>query len=116
MENAFILSKNGGQRRRETTEGWEILLQSKDGSTTWEQLKDVKESYPVHLSEYAHQKKISHEPAFVWWVPHVLKKRKRIISKVKSKYWTRTHKFGIRIPKSVEEAKRLDRENGDTLW
>ena len=49
-------------------------------------------------------------------VPHVLKKRKRMISKIKLKYWTRTHKFGIRIPKSVEKAKQLDKENGDTLW
>ena len=28
----------------------------------------------------------------------------------------RTHKFGICVPKSVAEAKRLDKENGDTLW
>ena len=32
-ENAFITSKNGGRRKRETTKGWEILLQWKDGST-----------------------------------------------------------------------------------
>ena len=64
--------------------------------------------YPVQLAEYVHQRKVSEEPAFAWWVPHVLKKRNRIISKVKSKYWTRTHKFGIRIPKDAEEAKRLD--------
>ena len=24
--------------------------------------------------------------------------------------------FGIRVPKSVDEALRLDEENGDTLW
>ena len=115
-DHAFIISSNGGKRRKETTKGWEILLQWKDGSTTWETLKDVKECYPVQLAEYSHHRTISEEPAFAWWVPHVLKKRNRIISKVKSKYWTRTHKFGIRIPKTVEEAKRLDRENGDTLW
>ena len=115
-DHAFIISSNGGKRRKETTTGWEILLQWKDGSTTWETLKDVKECYPVQLAEYSHHRTISEEPAFAWWVPHVLKKRNRIISKVKSKYWTRTHKFGIRIPKTVEEAKRLDRENGDTLW
>ena len=28
----------------------------------------------------------------------------------------RTHKFGIRVPKSVAEAKRLDKDNRDTLW
>ena len=40
----------------------------------------------------------------------------RIVAKIKSKYWVRTHKFGIRIPKSVEEAVKLDNTNGDTLW
>ena len=50
------------------------------------------------------------------WVSFVLKKRNRIIAKVKSKYWVRTHKFGIRVPQSVAEAKRLDEANGDTLW
>lgn len=79
-------------------------------------MKDVKESYPVQLAEYAHQKRITEKPAFAWWVPHVLKKKKRIVAKVKSIYWIRTHKFGIRIPKSVEEARQIDKENGDTLW
>jgi hypothetical protein len=35
---------------------------------------------------------------------------------MKSKYWFRTHKFGIHVPKSVLEARRLDEENGNTLW
>ena len=56
------------------------------------------------------------EPAFAWWVLFVLKKRNRILAKVKSKYWLRTHKFGIRILKSVEEARKIDEQNGDTLW
>jgi hypothetical protein len=114
--DAFITSGNGGKRRRETTKGWELLLQWKDGSTTWETLKDVKEGYPVQVAQYAHQRRIQEEPAFAWWVPHVMKKRERIICKIKSKYWTRTHKFGIRIPKSVTEAQKLDGLNGNTLW
>jgi len=83
-DDAFIMSHNGGRRRKQTTRGWEILLQWKDGSYTWETMKDVKESYPVQLAEYVHQRKVSEKPAFAWWVPHVLKKRNRIISKVKS--------------------------------
>jgi len=114
--DAFIKNKVGHKRRRETTKGWEILVQWKDGSTTWVKLKDVKDSNPVQLAEYAVHMRIAEEPAFAWWVPYVLKKRNRIIAKVKSKYWLRTHKFGIRIPKSVEEAKRLDESNGNTLW
>jgi hypothetical protein len=116
QQEAFITNKSGTKRRRETTKGWEMLIQWKDGSTTWVALKDMKESYPVQVAEYAVLSKLSQEPAFAWWVPFVLKKRNRIISKIKSKYWVRTHKFGIRIPKSVVEAKKLDEKNGDTLW
>ena len=79
-------------------------------------LKDIKESYPVEVAEFALATRISMEPAFAWWVLFVLKKRNRILAKVKSKYWLRTHKFGIRIPKLVEEAKKIDEQNGDTLW
>ncbi len=62
---------------------------------------------------------IDHEPAFNWWVPHVLKKRDRIISMVKgrsARYHKRTHKFGIAVPKTVRDAQELDRQNGNTLW
>ncbi len=45
-----------------------------------------------------------------------LRRQKRIIQKVKSRYWQRTHKFGIWLPKTVEEAIALDTENGNTFW
>ena len=116
LEDAFIHSTNGGKRKKETTQGWEILLQWKDGSTSWETLKDVKSSYPAQLAEYAHLHRIADQPAFHWWVPYVIKKKQRIISKIKSKYWSRTTKFGIRIPKTVEEAEALDHANQNTFW
>ena len=43
------------------TKGWDILIQWKDGSTTWEALKVVKESYPVQLADYTIEKGISDE-------------------------------------------------------
>ena len=98
QQDAFVTTRTCTKRRRETTKGWEILVEWKDGSTTWVQLKDLKESYPVQLAEYAVQARISEEPAFAWWCSYVLRKRNRIISKVKSKYWQRTHKNGIKIP------------------
>jgi hypothetical protein len=93
-----------------------LLLKWKDGSESWVSLKDVKESFPVQVAEYSVQARIQEEPAFAWWVPYVLKKRLQIVSKVKSKYWQRTHKYGIRIPKSIKEALMIDAENGNTLW
>ena len=116
MQDAFITTRNGNQRRKETTKGWEILVQWKDGSTTRITLKDMKNSYPVQLAEYAMQTRIAAEPAFGRWVKHVLKKKNRIIGKLKTKYWVRTHKFGVKMPKNVEEAKRFDEDNGNTLW
>ena len=115
-QDAFITTRTGTKRRRETTKGWEILIEWKDGSTNWVALKDVKESYPVQLAEFAISNRKAEEPAFVWWVPFVMKKRNRILAKVKSKYWLRSHKFGIGIPKSVEEAKKVDNQNRNTLW
>eukprot|EP00984_Skeletonema_dohrnii_P018105 scaffold8364_cov75-Skeletonema_dohrnii-CCMP3373.AAC.1 len=56
------------------------------------------------------------EPAFKWWVPHVMRKRNRIINKAKSKYWRTNTKFGIQVPKTVKEALDLDKQNGNTFW
>lgn len=116
QQDAFIVNKSGQKRRVETTKGWELLVQWKDGSTSWVALKDMKESFPVQVAEYSVESSISEEPAFAWWVRYVLNKRNRIIAKTKSKYWLRTHKFGIKIPKNVEQAKKFDEENGDTQW
>ncbi len=68
QQDAFITTRMGTRRRRETTIGWEILVKWKDGSTTWIALKDMKESYPVQLAEYSVQARLSEEPAFAWWV------------------------------------------------
>ena len=106
----------GVKRRKATTRGWELLVEWKDGSSDWIALKDLKDSYPVELALYATNRKIDVEPAFAWWVPFVLKKKSRILKKVKSKYWARTHKYGIRIPKSIKEAMEIDKELGNTLW
>jgi hypothetical protein len=117
QQDAFVMTSSGTRRRRETTIGWEVLAQCwKDNSSTWNALNDMKESYPVQLAEYAVAARIAEEPAFAWWVPYKLRKRNRIIAKLNSKYWVRTHKFGIKIPKTVAEAKAFDLENGDNLW
>ena len=76
---------NGSRNRhmRRTTVGWKLCISWKDGTTSWEPLKNLKESNPVEVAEYAVANKIDHKPAFVWWVPFVLKTRKRIIKAVK---------------------------------
>jgi hypothetical protein len=86
------------------------------GTTTWERLAELKESNPVEVAEYSVASGIDSMPAFKWWVPYTLKKRKRIITAVNKRVLKKTHKFGIRVPRTVEEALRIDLENGNTLW
>jgi hypothetical protein len=59
QQDAFVTACTGAKRRRETTKGHEILVQWKDGSTTWVALKDMKESYPLKLAECAVQRRTS---------------------------------------------------------
>ena len=115
-EDAFYTTPNGVEKRKHTTKGWEVMIRWKDGSTTWNTLKDVKDSFPLQLAEYAMQHDLVEFPAFKWWVEFVINRRKRSLSKVKSKYWLRSHKYGIKIPKSVKEALEIDAENGNNLW
>ena len=76
----------------------------------------MKDGYPLETTCCAISKSIDDEPTVAWWVPYALKKEKRILSKLKSKYWERTNKYGIQIPKSVEEAYDIDASNGNRLW
>jgi hypothetical protein len=85
------VTESGVTRRKRTTRGWQLYVRWKDGSGTWVELKDVKDSYPIELAEYAKSMNLLDEPAFTWWTGYVLRKRNRTIAKVKSKYWERTH-------------------------
>jgi hypothetical protein len=114
-----VVRPDGLTYMKRSTIGWQVCCQWKDGSTSWENLADLKESHPLETAEYAVTQDIDRKPAFDWWVPHVLKKRDRIISLVckwTTRYLKRTHKFGIEVPKTVKEALALDRKNGSTLW
>ena len=71
-------------------------------------MKDLKESNPVQVSEYAITNKIAGKTAFSWWVRHVFRRRDRIMNKLKSRYWRKPHKFGIELPKSVKASMDID--------
>ena len=88
---------NGNESPKITTHGWELLVEWEDGSTRWMKLTDLKESSPIEVVEYSVANHIVEEPACKWWVPHTIRKRNRIISKVMSRYCQTTHKFGIRL-------------------
>jgi hypothetical protein len=75
--DTWITSYNDNKQLRRTTQGWKLCVQWKDGSTSWESSANLKSSHPIQTVENAVQRKIDSEPAFRWWVPHVLNEQKR---------------------------------------
>jgi hypothetical protein len=62
---------------KQTTAGWELEVEWKDGSTSWLPLKELKETNIVNVAQYAVDSQIEYEPAFEWWARGVLKKKTR---------------------------------------
>jgi len=112
-EEDLVVTK--GDLPHHTTRGWRLLVSWKDGTTTYVPLREMNNSVPEEAAENAVANKIDTKPAFIWWVPYVMRKRSRLICKVKkgkTKYWHRTNKYGIELPKSVDEALEIDRRTG----
>ena len=65
MKDAFYVW-NGKRTRKKTTRGWQICTRWKDGTTTWMDMKDLKDSDPVMLAECAEANQLLEEPAFAW--------------------------------------------------
>ena len=109
--DGYTKDKCGRKSRKITTKGWDILIKWRDDSSTWEAMKDMKESYTVQVAEFNVEARLDHDAAFAWWVPYVLKQRTAVISKIKTKYWVRTHKCVIKISRNSTEAKAFDAKN-----
>jgi Reverse transcriptase (RNA-dependent DNA polymerase) len=110
------LFEDAGVPNLMTTLGWDMLVKWANGITSWLPLAALKESNPIETAEYAIANGLDKEPAFRWWVRKTLRTRDRIISKVKTRYWKKTHKYGIEMPKAVRQALAIDARNGDTAW
>ena len=84
VSDGFITTRSGQKHPTQTTTGWDLKVLWKDGSESWIKLKDLKESNPIELAEYAKARNIHQEPAFAWWVPYTLRKRDVILSAIKT--------------------------------
>ena len=63
-DDQYIVTKRGKRHLRQTTKGWSLCVLWKNGSQQWISLKDLKESNPVEIAEYAKAKGIDDEIAF----------------------------------------------------
>jgi len=111
-----VTERRGEDHQQDKTRGWTLAVEWKDGSTSWERLRDLKESFPIEVADYAIANNIHEEPAFSWWVKNVLRRRKKVIASTSTKYIKRTHRFGLEIPKTVKRALEIDTENGNRMW
>jgi hypothetical protein len=64
VDDAYYVDPNGRRSRQMMMKGWKLLMEWKDGTTDWIPLKDLKESYPIQVAEYAVANKIAEQPAF----------------------------------------------------
>jgi hypothetical protein len=101
---------------RQTTVGWKFLVEWANGSQQWIELKTLKESNPIQVTEYAMAHGIGEDPAFVWWVLYVSHKRDVIVSAVNSRVRKTSHKYGIELPSAVKNVIEINCKNGNTLW
>ena len=54
--------------------------------------------------------------AFKWWIKDALHRKRYMIKAAHTQYAHCTHRFGIRLPHSVDEALAIDRETNTTYW
>ena len=101
---------------RQTTSGWNLLVQWNNGTQEWVPSKILKNSNLIEVAEFAVARGTDKEPDFTWWVPYTLRRRDRIIDGVNSRVKRTTHKYGIELLRSVDEALRFDKLNGNTFW
>ena len=81
-EDAYI-ETHSVRNTRKTTIGWELCFQWRDEEKSRVNLKDLKESYLLEVSEYAVANKILEEPALSWWDKITPKRRNRTINAIK---------------------------------
>jgi hypothetical protein len=96
-------SRTADGKLRQTTKGWKLCVQWKDGTLTWEKLSLLKEGYPIEIAEYATANNLLSEPAFIWWAGDVLRKRERILSKLNCRYLRRKKSSASQYLKVLEK-------------
>jgi hypothetical protein len=84
-----------------------ICVSWKDGSTSWEKLANLKESYNNG----------KRQDRFIAAVNKQFHMHNNgIIAAVDKQFHKPNFKFGFEVPRTVARAQEIDKENGNTLW
>jgi hypothetical protein len=91
-----------------------------DGSKTWEPLSMIMATDPVTLAVYAKEHGLLETPGWKKLKKYARRAKKlmRMVNQNKraQRFNAVTYKFGVRLPRNVPEAYRLDEKNGNTYW
>ena len=99
---------------------YNVLVEWEDGTKTWEPVSLMIASDPATLAAYAKEHDLLDTPG--WKNLNRIARRAHVLqrminaSKRAQRFNAITYKFGVRIPRNVKEAIRLDVENGNTYW
>ena len=88
---------------------------------TWEPMETIKKDDPVTLAKYAQDKGISDQSIWKWTekylkCPRRLQRLFQQATLCKKRSNTIKYTFGVRIPRSINEAYKLDLQNNDKKW
>jgi hypothetical protein len=112
----YHVSGDPSMERSGPTSGWYFLVQWKDGGVDIVHMKTIKESHPILIAEYCRDHGLQDLPGLSWWVPYTLRKARTVASITKNNRTIKREKYGVQLPRTVEDALSLDKKNGNNLW
>ena len=62
--NQYFMTNSGRKKLRQTTRGWDLCVLWKNGEEQWIPLRELKNSNPVEVVDYAVANELQDEPAF----------------------------------------------------
>ena len=99
---------------------YNVLLHWENGEQTWEPLYTTIKDDPVTVGKYAKEHDLLDIPGWKPLKKYVRRNKKfeRLLkqSVMKVSRNAPIYKFGVQIPRDSREAKKLDEQNGNTLW
>jgi hypothetical protein len=97
-----------------------LLIEWENGEITKEPLSIIAIDDPVTCAIYARENGLLNQPGWKRF-KHIAKNEKNFTrmvnqAKLKSFHTAPKYKYGYEIPRTYEQARRLDEKNGNTLW
>jgi hypothetical protein len=88
---------------------------------SWEPIEVIKKDDPVSLAKYAEDNDLIDKSAWKWTRNYLKNKKKfqrmyRQMNLAKSRRKTIKYQFGVRVPRNLAEARKLDELNKDSKW